>query len=124
MENLRYALLISLSILLLVVLYRRFKRYVMMRDLPAPLHAELVRVEVMYHPTRLRVELSVPNDQEVFPAVLTEHHAPLHGWPTQAMLRGQHVLELPFEGRADGVYFFELATFSQRTERRFILREA
>lgn len=124
MENLRLALLISLSILLIVVLYKRFKQYVMQRDLPAPLHAELVRVEVMYHPTRLRVEVTVPNDQEVRPAMLSETHEHLHGWPACVLPKGPGVLELPVNGRPDGTYFFELATQSQRTERRFTLRQA
>ncbi|MFT3885588.1 MAG: hypothetical protein QM724_09200 [Flavobacteriales bacterium] len=124
MDNIRIALLISLSILLVAVLYKRFKQYVMVRDLPAPLHAELVRVEVMYHPTRLRVELIAPKDQEVMPAVLSETHAPVHGWPSRLVAQGQQVLELELPGRTDGVYFFELATESQRTERKFILRQA
>ena len=124
LDNLRLALLISLSILLVVVLYKRFKRAVMMRERPAPMHAELLHVEVMYHPARLRVHLSVPSDQEIHPAMLSEAHAPLRRWPAQQVAAGQHVLELELDGHGDGAYYFELATATQRTERRFKLRFA
>ena len=124
MDNIRHTLLITLGILLVAVLYKRFKRYVMIRDLPAPLHAELVHVEVMYHPTRLRVEMTVPRDEDVTPAVLSEQHEHLHDWPARRVHQGHSVLELPLEGRMDGTYFFELATATQRTERKFTLRQA
>lgn len=121
LDNLRTALLISLSILLVVVLYKRFKRAVMARERPAPLHAELLLVEVMYHPARLRVHLSVPSAQEIHPVLLSDAHAPLHRWPSRQVAPGEHVLELELDGRGDGAYYFELATATQRTERRFKL---
>lgn len=124
LDDLRTALLISLSILLVAVLYKRFRRAVMLRDLPAPMHAELVRVEVMYHPSRLRVHLSVPMEQEIHPAMLSEAHTPLHRWPSRRVARGEHVLELDLAGHGDGLYFFELSTATQRTERRFKLQLA
>lgn len=123
-ENLRIAAIISLSIMLVVVLYRRYKVRVMAHELPAPLHAELLHVEVMYHPLRLRVHFSVPSDQEIMPAMLSEQHLPLHSWATVRVKKGEHVLELDLRHGRDGAYFFELATADQRTERRFNVRNA
>ena len=64
-ENVRLTLLLSLTILVVALLWRRFKRNVMARDLPAPLHAELLGLQVAYHPARLHVEVLVPLDQEL-----------------------------------------------------------
>ncbi len=121
--KLRLTLLITLSILFVVLLYRRFKGRVMARELPAPQHAQLIALEVMYHPARLRVELSVPSEQDIFPVMLTTAHAPLHTWPTEQFAKGQHVMELPLNGHGDGEYFFELGTSSQRTVRKFNVRQ-
>ena len=91
-------------------------------DLPTPIHAELVSVEVMYHPLMLRVEVSMPKKEELFPAMLTDAHQPLHNWPVLAVEQGSHTLELPLGPTVSGTYYLELATASQRTERRFIVR--
>jgi len=121
--KLRLTLLITLSILFLVLLYRRLKERVVARELPAPQHAQLIALEVMYHPARLRVELTVPSDQEIFPAMLSPVHDPLHTWPTEQFAKGRHVMVLPLNGRGDGEYFFELGTSSQRTVRKFNVRQ-
>ena len=121
--KLRLTLLISLSILFIVLLYRRFKERVVARDLPARQHAELIALEVMYHPARLRVEVIVPNEQELFPAMLTPAHAALHAWPSGFFSKGRHVMELSLNGYGEGEYFFELGTSSQRTVRKFNVRQ-
>ena len=40
------------------------------------------------------------------------------------MEKGEQVLELPLEAGTEGIFFFEIATATQRTERRFIVRQA
>lgn len=124
LDTFRNALLISLIILLVVMLYRRLKQRVLARDLPAPMHAELVRLEVMYHPARLRVEFTLPKEQRIHPALLSDTHQHLHAWASEEIPSGTRIMELPLTDRTDGAYFFQLATDSQRTERRFILRQA
>ena len=123
LADIRLTLLISLTILVRVMLYNWFKRRVMARDLPTPIHAELVSVEMMYHPPVLRVEVVMPKREELFPAMLSSVHAPLHSWAAVSVEQGRHVLELPVaEAHAEGIYYFELATSNQRTERQFIVR--
>ena len=122
LSDIRLTLLISLTVLVIVLLFKWFKRRVMMHDLPTPIHAELVSVEVMYHPLMLRVEVSMPKKEELFPAMLTDAHQPLHNWPVLAVEQGSHTLELPLGPTVSGTYYLELATASQRTERRFIVR--
>lgn len=123
-ERLRLTLLISLSLLALVLLWRRFRQRVMARDLPAPAHAELISLQVSYHPPRLRAEVMLPGAQEILPAMLDAAHRCTHRWPPQILEGGLRVLELPLDGQPDGEHFFELATHTQRTVRRFILRSA
>lgn len=123
-ERIRLTLLISLALLLLVLLWRRLKRRVMARDLPAPAHAELRSLQVAYHPARLRVEVLLPAPQEVLPAILDAQHRPVHQWAPLRLEGGPQVLELALDGQPDGEHFFELATGTQRTVRRFILRNA
>jgi len=122
LADIRLTLLISLTILVLVLLFKWFKRRVMLRDLPVASHAELVSVEVMYHPTALRVEVVMPRKEELFPAMLSSVHAPLQKWAAVVVDPGRHVLELPLDACEEGTYYFELASSSQRTERRFNLR--
>jgi hypothetical protein len=124
LDQIRLTLLISLGILFLVLLFRRFKRKTMERDLPAVQHMELLTLEVMYHPTRLRAEVSVPRPQEFEFAMLDLEHAPLFEWPPQRVKEKHAVLELPVEGHADGDYYFQLSTNGQRTIRRFTLRRS
>jgi hypothetical protein len=123
-ERLRLTLLISLAVLTVILLWRRFKQRVMARDLPAPLHAEVLSVQVAYHPDRLRVELALPAPQEVYTALLDAEHRTTHSWPARELSEGTHVVELPLDGRQDGVHLLELATSTQRTIRRFTIRRA
>ena len=124
LDDLRTVLLITLPILVVGAAYRWFKQHVRLHHTPVPKHVELVALEVMYHPAKLRVELSMPGAGEVFPAMFSHRHATLHAWPPMQMAPGDHVLELPLEGELDGPYFFEIATGTQRTERRFTVRKA
>ena len=121
-ENIRTTLIITLSILMVIMAVRRFKRYIKMHHTPVPQHVELVTVEVMYHPSQLRVQVSMPAAEEVFPAMLSHEHAPLRTWPAVQVSKGDHTFELPLSEDTDGTYFFEIATSSQRTERKFIVR--
>ena len=120
----RNALLITLPILLVAVLYKRFKQRTIARDLPAAAHVELVGLEVAYHPTRLRALVKVPAAHAVGTAILDGAHVPLQHWPEQRMEAGEHWIERAVEQRADGTYFFQLSTATQRTVRQFRLQQA
>lgn len=122
-ESLRTALLITLAILVAVILYRRIKRYYRVHHMPIPRHMDLLAVEVMYHPPVLRVHIAMPAPGEVFPAMLSDAHAPLAKWPSEALGQGTHVLELPLQEGVEGHFFFEIATATQRTERKFTVRQ-
>ncbi len=122
--TLRTALLITLSILLVAVLWRRFKRTVMANDMPAPMHVELVRLEVAYHPPRLHVVLSVPSEQHIATGLLDHGHTHIHGWQDKKLAPGVHTLELPLPTIVDGAYFLDLTTATQRTVRQFRLQQA
>jgi len=121
-DTLRITLLISLSILVVAMLYRRFRMKVMARDLPAPLHAELMDLQVAYHPARLRVVVDMPARQELFPRLVDRDHRAWHAWPALTLAKGEHAFELDLPTLADGEHFFELATSTQRTVRVFRLR--
>ena len=123
-ENIRTTLIISLSILVVVLAVRRYLQYVKLHHTPVPQQMELVSIEVGYHPLLLRVQVSVPRDEELFLAMLTDAHAQHSSWPSVRLAKGDHVLELPLKAEADGIYFFQLASPTQRTERRFIVRNA
>lgn len=123
-ENIRTTLIITLSILVVVLAARRFRQYVKRHHTPVPQQMELLAIEVAYHPMILRVQVSVPMEEELVLAMLSDTHAPHAAWPTVRLTKGEHVLELPLHEDADGTYFFELASRTQRTERRFIVRKA
>lgn len=122
--TLRTALLITLSILLVAMLWRRFKRQVVANDMPAPMHAELVGLDVAYHPARLLVVLQVPNDQQIGTNVLDQAHLKAHGWEGRSLKKGIHTLELVLPALPDGLYFLEMTTSTQRTVRQFRLQQA
>lgn len=124
LEDFRLTLLITLSILVVVIVVRRVKQYIRTHHMPVQQHVELQAVEVMYHPVQLRVQMNMPHAEEVFPAMLTHTHAPVRSWPAVRMEQGEQVLELPLEAGTEGTFFFEIATATQRTERRFIVRQA
>ncbi len=119
LENLRTALLITLSVLLVIVLFQRFRRRVLARDMPAPLHAELLSLTVAYHPARLLVEVHVPQPQRLATALIHADGMPLHPWPDSSLAAGTHRFELPLPDLEPGSYHFELRTSTQRTVRRF-----
>ena len=123
-ENIRTTLIIPLSILVVVLAVRRYRQYVKRHHTPVPQQMELLAIEVTYHPLVLRVQVSVPREEEFLLALLSDVHAPHSSWPSVRLAKGDHVLELPLSEDADGTYFFELASRTQRTERRFIVRKA
>jgi hypothetical protein len=119
LENLRNALLITLSIVLLVLVYRRFKRYVTERQLPQVLHAELLDLTVAYHPARLLIDLRIPEPVELHFALLDQEHRSFHEWPSVAGPSGITELELQLPEVTDATYFLEVRTPTQRTVRQF-----
>ncbi len=122
LDHLRIALLLSLSLLFIAMVWRRFTRRVMETERPVPLHAELLALQVEYHPERLRAEVSLPMAEELRPAMLDLRYKTLHSWAGLSKEAGKHVLELPIGTAPDGEYYFELATSSQRTVRKFRLK--
>lgn len=123
-DHLRTALLISLSLLFVAMVFRRFKRKAMNEERPVASHAELLALHVEYHPERIRAEVLLPGPEEMRPAMLDMGHRLLQNWPTLSKETGTHVLELPIGPAPDGEYYFELATSSQRTVRKFRLKRA
>lgn len=121
--NVRTALIISLSAMVLLILWRRLRQYILSKDMPAPLHAELLGLQLAYHPARLRVELKVPGDQRIRTRLLDQAHAPVHGWEDVFLPCGEHVVERTLPTLTDGVYFLEMATETQRTLRQFRLQQ-
>lgn len=121
---LRNALIGTLSILLLVVLLRRFRQYVLRRDVPAPLHAELLELEVLYHPARLRVVLHMPQAGTLQLQLLDAQHCSLHAWGPVDLVRGQHDLVRELPDLPDGLFHLDVRTATQRTVRGFRLQQA
>lgn len=122
--TLRTALLITLSILLVVVIWRRFKQRVVANDMPAPMHAELLGLDVAYHPARLLVLLHVPSDQRIGTRVLDRSHVETYSWDMRSLKKGTHTLEQMLPTLPDGTYFLEMTTSTQRTVRQFRLQQA
>ncbi len=123
MDELRTTLLITLAILVVVIAFRRYRRYILLKHLPVAQHVRLESIEVAYHPERLRVQLELPVGTEVFTAMLGSDHVLLKKWPAMHMPKGTQLLELPLEAGQQGVFFLEVATGTQRTERRFTVRQ-
>ena len=119
--NLRTALIITLSILLVAVLWRRFKRKVVATEMPAPLHAELIALEVEYHPARLHVVIHVPGEQVIRTRLLGAVHNALHEWEQSKVGQGEVKLQLLMPEVQDGTYHLEMSTATQRTVRQFRL---
>ncbi len=122
--TLRTALLITLSILLVFILLRNFRRRVMARDLPVNSHAELLDLQVAYHPARLVVLLRIPEDQIVHTGLVDplDHH--VHTWGERPIKAGTHTLEYALPVLTDGAHHFEMRTTTQRTVRQFRLQQA
>jgi MFS superfamily sulfate permease-like transporter len=124
LHTIRTALIISLSVLVIAILWRRLGRRVMRKDLPAVLHAELLALEVAYHPARLHIVANVPGEQSIRLSVLNELHVPVHAWEVMTLSAGRHELELQLPALGDGTFHLEMSTGTQRTERRFRLQHA
>lgn len=122
LETLRTALLISLSVLLVVVLYQRFRRGVKANDLPVARHAELRALEVAYHPARLIVQVHVPEPQRLMTALSSDAMDEAYRWPEESFAAGAHRFERLLPTLEPGEYNFELRTDTQRTVRRFRLQ--
>ena len=121
-DTLRITLLLSLSLLFIYMLAKRFKQKVMAKELPIASHAELLSVQVLYHPARLRMEVLLPSSEVLRPSVLDTEHVLVHKWEVTSHGNGKHVLELSLIDVSYGDYFLELATSSQRTVRKFSVK--
>ena len=121
--NVRTALLITLSILLVLVLAKRFKRNVLAKDMPAPMHAELNGLSLAYHPVRLYAVVQVPNVQTISLVLLNAEHQALETLGTVTLERGEHTKEFSLPALQDGAYFLEMSTATQRTVRQFRLQK-
>ncbi|MFZ1688119.1 MAG: hypothetical protein WAU70_11890 [Flavobacteriales bacterium] len=119
---LRVVLLITLSAMVLWLLYRRFRYNTLQKHVPVVRHAELTGLNVGYHPNRLLVSLQLPGEQQLAADVLNDRWERVHGWPMRLVEVGAQRLELPLDGLADGTYYLRLLSEGQSTERQFILR--
>lgn len=86
-DTLRTTLLITLAILVVAVAIRRYKQYIREQHTPVPRHAELLNVEVVYHPLRVHVLVRLPREEEVFPAVLGGRPFPINELARHALGR-------------------------------------
>lgn len=121
--TLRTALLITLSILLVVMAFRRFRRWVLIKDLPAINHAELLALDVQYHPARLRFLIQMPQGELLQMALLDNGHQPFHTYQDEHLANGTHELYRELPELSDGFYFFEIRSATQRTVRGFRLQQ-
>ncbi len=126
LDTIRSALLITLPVVLIAVLWRKFKLRTLALELPAPAYAELLELQVAYHPARLRALVNIPGEreQEIHTALLNADHNTIHRWPAHLLPTGEHWLERPLVDLPDGDHFFEMGTATQRTVRRFRLHQA
>ena len=124
LDTLRTVLLITLSILVVGMLFVRFRQRTLANDLPVLQHAELIELQVAYHPARIRVVVNMPNGQTLHSALFDAQHQLLHQWPDQVLHAGRHVMEHELENQPDGEYCLELSTATQRTLRNFRLTRA
>lgn len=124
LEDLRTALIITLSIVVVVLLARRFRESVLRRDLPVRIHVEIRRLEVAYHPARLRVQVHVPKAESVRTSILDMEHHTIHSWGEESLDQGLHELERTLPELQDGFHYLEMSSDTQRTVRRFRLQRA
>ncbi len=121
--TLRTALLITLTILLLVVGFRRFRRSILLKDVPAINHAELLSLDVQYHPSRLRFLIQMPQSELLQMTLLDIGHVPFHTYQDEHLPNGTHELHRELPELSDGFYFFEIRSATQRTVRGFRLQQ-
>lgn len=124
LSTLRWVLLVSLSITLLFVWYRRFRITTLAKEVPVVKHAELTQLDVAYHPERLKLSMTVPRTQEMHAAVLDEGWNEVKRFPAQLLEEGRPEWVLEVSGLAAGRYYIRLTSSGQSTERMFILRGA
>lgn len=124
LSTLRWVLLVSLSITLVFVWYRRFRVNTLANEVPVVKHAELTQLDVAYHPERLKLSMTVPRDQEMHAAVLDEGWNEVKRFPARLLERGRPEWVLEVSGLAPGRYYVRLTSSGQSTERMFILRGA
>ena len=122
LDLLRNVLLITLSILVLALLFRRFRQRVLAREMPAPRHAELLELRVSYHPARFLARVRLPAAQRVSLVLRDAAQGELRSWPDEDLGAGDHELERPLDGIPDGDLHLEVRTATQRTVRRFRLQ--
>lgn len=122
--TLRNVLLISLSLLVLILLYQRFRRRAVIEGLPAVQHAELLELEVAYHPARLRVRIAISMKETLRTVLLDQDYEQLHTWADESCEPGTQELERLLPALADGLYHLEMGTTTQRTIRQFRLQQA
>ena len=84
----------GLSILLVLVMAKKFKRNVLAKDMPAPLHAELIKLTMAYHPVRLIAVVQVPSNQSIALDLLDAEHRALQSLGSFSLQRGEHMQEL------------------------------
>lgn len=123
MSTLRTALLITLTLLALVMLFRRLKRAVLLKDVPAINHAELISLDVQYHPSSLRLVMQMPEEELIHMTLLDGAHAPLHSYQDERLPQGEHQLLRELPALQDGFYFLEIRSATQRTVRGFRLQQ-
>lgn len=121
--TLRTTLLITLSILAAVMLFRRFRRAILLKDVPAINHAELLSLDVQYHPSRLRFLIQMPQGELLKMALLDNGHVPFHTYNDEHLAHGTHELHRELPALSDGFYFFEIRSATQRTVRGFRLQQ-
>jgi hypothetical protein len=119
---LRTSLIITLSILLLAIIAGRLRRRIYVASVPAPLHAKLISLEVAYHPSRLHLVVDLPARQLLRTSLLDQQHNVRYAWPEGQLEKGLHAFDRDLPPLADGIYFLELATPTQRTVRQFRLQ--
>lgn len=124
LSTLRWVLLVSLSITLLFVWYRRFRISTLAKEVPVVKHAELTQLDVAYHPERLRLSMTVPRSQEMHAAVLDEGWNEVKRFQACLLEEGRPEWVLEIDDLAPGRYFIRLTSSGQSTERMFILRGA
>lgn len=124
LSTLRWVLLVSLSITLLFVWYRRFRVNTLSKEVPVVKHAELTQLDVAYHPERLRLSMTVPRAQEMHAAVLDDGWNEVKRFPARLLEQGRPEWVLEIGGLLPGRYYVRLTSSGQSTERMFILHGA
>ena len=119
---LRIVLLVSLTGLVLWLLYRRFRYNTLMKHVPVVRHAELTGLQVGYHPNHLSLTVRLPRDQIMDADLLNDRWEPVRTWPGRELQAGSQRWDLPLDGMSDGTYYLRLLSAGQSTERQFIIR--